>query len=518
MRDAGLRGGVTPRDEVAERGHRGLLAVVLTVQFLVALDMSVVNVALPDIRTDLGFSADDLLWVVNAYALAFGGLLMFGGRLADIVGRRRTLIGGLVVFGVASLAGGLVGSPGGLVAARAVQGVGAAALAPVAFALIAVTIPAGPARARALGLWGMAGAAGGAVGVLAGGLLTESAGWRSVLLVNVPIVALALVGAVRWIASDRRTGPRPRLDLAGAVLVTLGMTALVFGLVRTETHGWASATTVATLAVAVLLIAAFVLVEGRTRQPLLRIGLLAARPVLAANLFVLLLFSGQFATFYFLSLYLQQVLDYGPTAAGLSFLPFCVGIVVGSLVATRMVGAVGIRRLLVVGGLIGAVGFAWFALAVSADGTFWTVMLGPSLVASVGVGLCFVPLGTAAITGVAPAEAGMASGLLNSFRQIGGSLGLAVLVTVAARTTDHASGTPGERLSSGYAVAFGSAAGLLVVAALVAFILLGRTPAARPTAPQGAPDAPRAESGAATGPAAPTAAVAPDPSGPERTG
>ncbi len=478
------RGVVAGGEAGPEPRHGGLLAVVLTVQFLVALDMSVVNVALPDIRADLGFSADDLSWVVNAYALAFGGLLMFGGRLADLVGRRRTLIAGLAVFGAASLGGGLVGSPGALIAARALQGVGAAALAPVAFALITVTLPAGPARSRALGLWGMAGAGGGAVGVLAGGLLTEAAGWRSVLLINVPIVALALLGARRWIAPDRRTGAPPRLDLAGAVLVTLGMTALVFGLVRTETYGWTSAETVGTLALAVLLLAAFVVVELRTRQPLLRIGLLANRPLLAANLFVMLLFSGQFATFYFLSLYTQQVLDYGPTEAGLSFLPFCAGIVVGSVIATRAVTAVGLRWPLVIGGTVGAAGFGWFALAVSADGTFLTAMLGPSLVASVGVGMCFVPLGTAATTGVTPAEAGMASGLLNSFRQIGGSLGLAVLVTVAARATDRAHGSAAERLTSGYATAFAASAGLLLAAALVAATLLrGRGQAPAPGAP-----------------------------------
>ncbi|MFE6776925.1 MFS transporter [Streptomyces sp. NPDC057702] len=476
--DVGPRSGDKRSEAESGQRHRGLLAVVLTVQFLVALDMSVVNVALPDIRSDLGFTADDLLWVVNAYALAFGGLLMLGGRLADVVGRRRTLATGLVVFGAASLGGGLVSSPGALIAARALQGVGAAALAPVAFALITVTLPAGPARSRALGLWGMAGAAGGAVGVLAGGLLTEAAGWRSVLLINVPIVALALVGTRRWIALDRRAGAPPRLDLAGAVLVTLGMTTLVFGLVRTETHGWTSATTVGTLAVAVALLAAFVVVELRTRQPLLRVGLLASRPVLAANLFVMLLFSGQFATFYFLSLYTQQVLDYGPTEAGLSFLPFSAGIVVGSVVATRAMATLGIRWLLTVGGAVGAVGFGWFALAVTADGSFLTAMLGPSLVASVGVGMCFVPLGTAATTGVTPAEAGMASGLLNSFRQIGGSLGLAILVTVAARATDRAHGTAGERLTSGYVTAFAASAGLLALAALVAATLLrGRGPA-----------------------------------------
>ncbi|WP_246495717.1 DHA2 family efflux MFS transporter permease subunit [Streptomyces zagrosensis] len=494
-----------------------MLAVVLTVQFLVSLDLSVVNVALPDIRSDLGFTADDLLWVVNAYALAFGGLLMLGGRLADIVGRRRTLTVGLAVFGIASLGGGLVSSPGGLIAARAVQGVGAAALAPVAFALITVTLPAGPARSRALGLWGMAGAAGGAVGVLAGGLLTEGAGWRSVLLINVPLVLLALAGTRRWVAADRRTGAAPRLDLVGAALITLGMTALVFGLARTETQGWASATTLGTLAGAVLLIAAFVVVELRVRQPLLRIGLLANRPVLAANLFVMLLFSGQFAAFYFLSLYTQQVLDYSPTEAGLAFLPFCIGIVIGSVLATRTVATLGTRWLLVIGGALGAVGFGWFSLAIAADGTFLNSVLGPSLVASVGVGMCFVPLGTAATSGVAAAEAGMASGLLNSFRQIGGSLGLAVLVAVVARATDRAAGAPDARLATGYATAFAVSAGLLAAAALVAMALLRDRRTALPDLGQRQRplSAERAKEGVTAGPARGARSASPVPPRPE---
>ncbi|TVL93688.1 MFS transporter [Streptomyces sp. SAJ15] len=449
---------------------RWLLAVALTVQFMVALDMSVVNVALPDIRADLGFSEESLLWVVNAYALAFGGLLMLGGRLADIIGRRRTLVGGLVIFGGASLVGGLVDAASGLVAARALQGVGAAALAPVAFALITVTFPAGPARSRALGLWGMAGAAGGAVGVLVGGVLTEWTGWRAVMLINVPIVAFALAAAVRSVASDRRDGPAPRLDVAGALLVTTGMTALVLGLVRTETEGWASAWTVGTLGAAAVLLAAFAVAELRVRQPLLRLGLLTLRPVLAANLFTLLLFSGQFAAFYFTSLYMQRILGYGEIATGVAFLPFSAGVVLGSLLATRAMARLGAATLLLAGGLLGAAGFVWFGLAVGVDGGFAGSVLGPSLAASIGIGLCVVPMGTAATTGVAAPEAGMASGLINSSRQIGGSLGLAVLATVASHTTGD-DATP-RGLVDGYATAYLWAGGLLAVAALVAWLLL----------------------------------------------
>ncbi|WP_411081899.1 MFS transporter [Streptomyces sp. cmx-18-6] len=478
----------------AERGTAGarharwLLVVALTVQFLVSLDMSVVNVALPDIRSDLGFGRDGLLWVVNAYALAFGGLLMLGGRLADLAGPRRVLTAGLALFGLASLAGGLAWSPGSLVAARAVQGVGAAALAPVAFALITLAFPAGPARSRALGLWGMAGAAGGAVGVLAGGVLTDAAGWRAVMLVNVPIVVFALAAAARTgpvgdLAGRRRTGVR--LDLAGALLATAGTTLLVLGLVRASDDGWGSATTLGALGAAVLLLAAFVAVELRTASPLLRPGILRGRPVLTANLFCLLLASAQFGAFYFVSLYMQLVLGFGPTAAGFAFLPFCVGVVAGAILATRAVAVLGIRRLMTAGGTLAALGMAWFAATATADGGFLVSILGPSLLCSLGIGLCFVPLGTAATTDVTPGETGMASGLLNSSRQVGGSLGLAVLVTVAARVTGGSTGR--ADLSAGYAAAFWVSAGLLAAAALTAYVLLPgeRGSAAGPVAAEG---------------------------------
>ncbi|GLF97621.1 MFS transporter [Streptomyces yaizuensis] len=456
------------------RDTRWLLSAVLVVQFLVALDMSVVNVALPDMRDDLGFTPGGLQWVVGAYALGFGGLLMLGGRLADLVGGRRLLPAGLVLFGVASLIGGVVSTPGALIAARALQGVGAAAISPVALALITLSFPEGPARSRALGLWGMAGAAGGAVGVLAGGLLTDAAGWRAVMLVNVPIVLFALFAAGR----ARLPGPRdtvvPGLDIAGALLVTAGMSLLVLGVVRTESHPWGSAQALLPLGAAALLLTAFVLVERRTPRPLLRLGLLAVRPVLGANLFTLLICSGQFASFYFCSLYMQQVLGYGAGATGAAFLPFSAGVVAGSLIATRVVARTGTRALLTLGGLTGAAGLAWYALAATPDGTFLTAILGPSLVASVGIGMSFVPLGTAAVTGVAPGEAGMASGLLSSSRQIGGSLGLAALVTAAASVTGDR--TDPAALAEGHRLAYGVGAGLLALGAALAFALLpGRT-------------------------------------------
>jgi EmrB/QacA subfamily drug resistance transporter len=431
--------------------------------------MSVVNVALPGIGRGLGFDAEALTWVVNAYALTFGGLLMLGGRLADVIGRRRILVAGFAVFGLASLLGGLAQTPGQLIAARAVQGAGAAALAPVALALITVNYPAGTARSRALGLWGAAGAAGGAVGVLAGGLLTDWAGWRSVMLVNVPVVVAVLAVVRTAVPADQRAaaGSRPRLDAVGALLVTAGTSLLVLGLVRTETYGWTDWRTTGALACAAVLLALFAVTETRVRRPLLRLGLLAQGPVLAANVFALLMSAGQFAAFYFTSLYMQQVLGYGPTAAGSAFLPFCVGVVAGSVIAARTVGRFGSGTLLLAGGLLGAAGIAWFAAAVAVDGGFLLSILGPSAVASVGIGMCFVPLGTAATMGVAPEETGMASGLLNSSRQVGGAIGLGVLVTVAA----GASGEGTQGLVDGFSAAYWVAAGLLAVAAVTAGLL-----------------------------------------------
>ncbi|MEO3974169.1 MFS transporter [Streptomyces sp. CAU 1734] len=483
---------------------RWVLAAVLTVQFLVALDMSVVNVALPDMRADLGFTPDGLQWVVGAYALAFGGLLMLGGRLTDIAGGRRVLTWGLVLFGLAGLAGGVVDSPGALIAARAVQGAGAAALAPVAFALITFTYPAGPGRSRALGLWGMAGAAGGAFGVLAGGVLTDAAGWRAVMLVNVPIVLFALAATGRAaLPGAPAKGTAPRLDIAGALLITASMTLLVLGVVRTESAGWGAPVTVLTLGASALLLAAFVLVELRTRQPLLRLGLLAQRSVLGANLISLLLAASQFAAFYFCSLYMQQVLGYGATGTGLAFLPFCVGVVAGSVIAAKLLATLGVRTLLTAGGVLATAGMALFAVTATPGGSFAVSILGPSLLGSLGIGLCFVPLGTAATTGVPGGEAGMASGLLTSSRQIGGSLGLGVLVTVAASVTADRPGA--GPLADGFRATYWVGAGLLAVGVLVALALM---PGRERTAGGGVPEA-AAETGAG-GPQGPVGAGGPD--------
>ena len=449
------------------------LAAVAVVQFMVSLDLSVVNVGLPRIATGLGFSAVGVTWVIYAYALTFGGLLLLGGKAADRYGRKRVLLIGLGLFGAASLAGGFAQEPGQLVAARAAQGIGAAALAPAALALLTATFPSGRARVRAFGVWSAMNAAGGALGVLAGGLLTQYASWRWVMFVNVPMAACALALARRGVLADPPPARRSRPDALGAVLATAGLTLLVFGVVRTDQYSWASPVTVTTLAVAAALLAAFIHAERATaREPLIRLGLLANRSVAGANAYNFLVGAAMASAFYFVSFYLQRVLGTGPALTGIEFLPFALGVVAGSVLAVKLGYRLAPRTLLVMGGLLTAAGFAWFGL-ISPDGAFTTDVLGPSIVASVGFGLCLGPVVSTATVGVAPHETGTASGLLNSSRQIGASIGLAALATVAHSRTGQ-SATP-QALSDGYALGLIISAALLVAAVLIALTVLRRT-------------------------------------------
>ncbi|MFI6391633.1 MFS transporter [Nonomuraea sp. NPDC050547] len=448
------------------------LATVAVVQFMVSLDLSVVNVGLPQIAAGLGFSAVGLTWVIHAYALTFGGLLLLGGKAADRYGRKQVLLLGLGLFGLASLIGGFAQEPAHLIAARAAQGIGAAALAPAALSLLATTFPGGRERVRAFGIWSATNAAGGALGVLIGGLLTEYASWRWVMFVNVPMAAGALALAWRGVAA----GPAPvrggRPDVLGAVLATAGVTLLVFGVVRTEHHAWTSPITVTTLAVAIALLVAFVRVELTTRrEPLIRLGLLANRSVLGANLFSMLVGGAMAASFYFASLYLQRVLGTGPALTGLMFLPMALAVVAGSVLAVKLGYRAAPRTLLIAGGLLTGAGFIWFGM-ISPDGTFLTHVLAPSVVIGVGFGLCLGPIVSTATTGVAAHESGTASGLLNSSRQLGASLGLAALGTVAHHRTGQVL-TP-QTLTDGYALSLTVCAALLTVAALIALTVLRR--------------------------------------------
>ncbi|MEU5408965.1 MFS transporter [Nocardia asteroides] len=364
-------------------------------QFMVALDMAVVNVALPAIGDALRFAPLDLAWVVHIYALTFGGFLLLGGKACDLYGRRRLFTIGLVAFGIASLAGGLAQAPWQLVAARAAQGIAAAAVAPAALATLTTAFPEGPARVRALGVWGGVNAAGGALGVLAGGLLTEYADWRWVMLVNLPIVAVALVATAAGVPADRPADGPGRLDIAGAVLATGGIGLFVTGIVRTDRFGWASPETGLTLLAAALL-ASFAVVERRVRSPLVRFGLLRNRWVLGGNLFVLCAAAGQFSAFYLVSLYLQRVLGLSAGAAGAAFVPFSLCVVAGTVVATRVGARRSPRPLLIGGGLLTAAGIGGFAL-ISPGGSVLADVLGPSIVGGFGLGLCLAPVAAAVL-------------------------------------------------------------------------------------------------------------------------
>jgi EmrB/QacA subfamily drug resistance transporter len=463
----------TARPSITEPQVRpGLvLGTVALVQFLVSVDMSIVTIALPEIGDHLGFTPVGLTWVINSYALAFGGLLLLGGKAADRYGRKRVMLAGLALFGLASLAGGLARSPAELVTARALQGAGAAALAPAALSLLTSTFPTGRARAKVFGVWSAVNASGGAFGVVAGGLLTQYAGWRWVMFVNIPLVVAAVALAERAILHDRHTARSTgRPDLVGAALATAGMSLLVFGVVRTDQHSWTSATTVSTLTAAVALLAAFVIVERTTtREPLLRLGLLANRSVAGANGFNLLLGAVMGSGFYFVVLYLQQVLGTGPAITGLQSLPFAVGVVAGSMLAVRLSHRFAPRALLVSGGLLTAIGYGGYAF-ISADGSYTADILVPLVVSSVGYGLCLAPVVSVATADVGAHETGVASAVLNSSRQLGAALGLAVLGTAANHRSGHAR-TP-QALTNGYSLGLILDSVLLVAAVLIALTVL----------------------------------------------
>ncbi|MBO2463175.1 DHA2 family efflux MFS transporter permease subunit [Actinomadura violacea] len=432
-------------------------------QFLVVLDISVVNVALPGMRAGLGLGATSLQWVVNAYSLAFAGFLLLGGRAADLFGRKRVFITGLGLFTAASLAGGLAQDAGMLIGARAVQGLGAAILAPVTLSLITGTFPEGPARTRAIAMWTAVGTAGGATGGLVGGLLTDYLSWRWVLLINVPIGAAVAVVAGRWLRDEAAAAARQRLDLPGAVLVTGGVGLLAFGIGQSEHHGWTSADSLVPLLAGLVLLALFVAVEARTAQPLVQLRLFRLRSVAVGNLATLVSTMAGFALWYFLSLYMQNVLHYSAVRTGVSFLPHTAGIILGSKLAPTLMARMDARILAAGGGLMAAAGFAWQSAVLDAGGTFAGSILGPGIVMATGFGLLMTPLVEASTAGADRSEAGAVAGVVNTSRTIGGAIGLTILATAAARS--------GSDLADGYSTAFLIAAIITAAGtALVAFL------------------------------------------------
>jgi EmrB/QacA subfamily drug resistance transporter len=464
------------------------LALLCVAQFVVVLDASIVNVALPTIGEALDFTESSLPWVLNAYVLTFGGFLLLGGRLADLLGRRRLFMGGLILFAIASLAGGLASSSGQLIAARAVQGLGAAILSPAALSIVATTFKDGAERNKALGIWGAVAGSGGAAGVLLGGVLTEGLGWEWVLWVNVPIGIIAAAIAPSLILETKSEDETRHFDVAGALTITLGLSAFVFALLDAETAGWGSVQTIGTIVVSLILLGSFVLIEQRSKAPLVPFSIFRVRTVTGANVVGILVGASLFSMFYFISLYMQQVLGYSPIKAGLSYLPLAISIILSAGVASGLVTKVGFKPILAIGmGLI-ALGLLWFT-QISVDGTFLADILGPSLLAAVGLGFAFVPVTIAAVSGIEDREQGLASGLINTSQQVGGALGLAILAAIANAVIG--SNESPAKLVDGFQAAFAVGAAFAIVG-LIATLLLVRTSDSRAHVELGKEEAPAA--------------------------
>ncbi|MEU9210038.1 MFS transporter [Streptomyces sp. NPDC048415] len=444
-------------------------------QFLVVLDVSVVNVALPSMRSDLGLSAPGLQWVVNAYSIAFAGFMLLGGRAGDLYGRKRMFLVGLALFTLASLGGGLAQQGWQLLLARAVQGLGAAVLAPSTLTILTSAVPEGAARARAIATWTAVGAGGGAAGGLVGGLLVDGLSWRWVLLINVPIGAVVLAGSARWLV-ESRAGDGRRLDLPGALLVTSGLATLAYGIVQTEAEGWASAATLLPLGAGLALIGLFLLLEARTKAPLMPLTLLRVRSVSSANAAMFLSGSAMFCMWFFMTLYAQNVLGYSPLGAGLALVPSSLAVVLGSKVAPRFMPVVGARNVAALGTLVAAAGFGWQS-TMTADGSYLMAIMVPGILMMAGAGLAATPLAALATSGAAQADAGLVSGLVNTSRVMGGSLGLAIMSTIAASCTGSSSS--GDALTAGYALAFRTSGGLLLGGAVLMLVWLPRKISAR---------------------------------------
>ncbi|MFE5854478.1 MFS transporter [Streptomyces sp. NPDC056500] len=481
----------------AKGGGQGIaLLVIASCQLMVVLDITIVNIALPHIQSALDFSTTSLAWVVNAYTLTFGGLLLLGGRVGDILGRRRVFMFGVALFALASLLGGLSQNSWQLLAARALQGVGGAIASPTALALITTTFREGPERNRAFGVFAAVSAGGGAIGLLAGGMLVEWLDWRWVFFVNVPIALLILVVTPRYIPeSERHSG---HFDIAGAMTSTLGMVALVYGFIRAAQEGWRDTLTIGSFVAAVVLLGVFILVERRSRQPITPLHMFADRNRAGTYGIMLSLAAAIFGMFFFLTLFVQDVLGFSPLMAGLSFLPVSAVIAIGAGVTSQLLPKYGPKPFMVTGAILAAVGLGWLTQT-DVNSTYLGSVLGPMLIFSLGMGMQFVSLTLMAVSGVSREESGAASGLLNAMQQVGGSLGLSILVTVFGTASRNKAdevipqflkqATPAERLTfqrtgelptswanqvlaSGISSAFVMAAIFTVVAAVIALLVI----------------------------------------------
>jgi EmrB/QacA subfamily drug resistance transporter len=468
------------------------LALLLGVQFMVVLDIAIVNVALPSIKSDLGFSQENLQWVVSAYALLFGGFLLLGGRVADLLGRRRVFVVGLVVFTGASLLSGLSWGEGALIGARGLQGLGAALITPAALSILTTTFAEGKERNAALGAWGGVGAFGAVAGVLLGGILTDALSWEWIFFVNVPVGLLGLALAP-VLLSESRDARVQSFDLPGAVLVTGGLVTLVYAITQANNNGWGSLETIGLLAAAVAVLAAFVGWERRTAEPLVPFSFFRLRTVVGANVAGLILGTAIFAMFLMLTLYMQQVLHYSAMKTGVAYLAVAGTAIFWSALGAQLVTRVGVKPVLVAGMTALSAGLIYFT-RVSPDGSYLGDLLPGFLLVAVGLGFSFVPISIAALAGVQPSEAGLASGLINMSQQIGGALGIAALSAIATSTTTDSivSGTArATALTDGFQAAFIGAAAVALAGILVALVLVRR--ADLDTAPEAVEEVPALE-------------------------
>jgi EmrB/QacA subfamily drug resistance transporter len=458
------------------------VAVVCIAQLMVVLDATIVNVALPSIQRSLHMTTGNLQWVVNAYTLAFGGFLLLGGRAADLFGRRRLFFAGVALFSAASLLNGLASSAGMLVGSRALQGLGAALVAPACLSIVDTTFTNPDDQRKALGLWAGLSAGGAAIGLLLGGVLTQAFSWPWIFFVNVPIGVIAILLALRFVPDSRGEGVAQGTDVSGAVTVTGGLALLIYTIVETQTHGWGSAQTLGLGALSLLLLGAFVVIERRTKAPLVRLAIFRVRALSVGDAAMLFLAAGMFANFFFGTLYVQDILHYTPIGAGLAFLPVAVLIGVGAGAAQQLIPRFGIRSVAIVGMALAAAGLA-LMVRVSIHGTYAGTLLPSFVLLAIGLGIAFVPATLIGVSSVSGADSGLASGLFNTAQQVGGALGLAILSTLAvthtgsllagvSHPTKHAVAVA---TVSGYRVAFVVAAAFMIVAigVLVTFLRRG---------------------------------------------
>jgi EmrB/QacA subfamily drug resistance transporter len=459
-----------------------VLVLVCFAQFMVVLDATIVNVALPSIQADLELSDANLQWIVNAYALLFGGFLLLGGRAGDLLGRKRMFLFGLVLFTSASALCGLAQGELWLILSRGLQGLGAAFISPAALSIITTTFREGRERTQAMSVWAAIAVGGASVGLLLGGILVETLSWPWIFFVNVPVGLATFLLSLRLVPESKDAAAHKSFDLAGAVTVTGGLIALVYGIVRTSESGWGSVEVLGFLALSAVLLTAFVFIERRSPEPLVRLSIFSVRTVRGANVVMFIVAAGLFAMFFFNTLYLQRVLGYSPLEAGLAFLPFTVGIIIGAGLSQRFLPILGAREVPLIGLGLAVAGLLLF-LRLTPEGHYWPDLLPGIMLTSIGMGLTFVPVTLLATSGIPHSDAGLASGLFNTSQQIGGAVGLAALSTLATSRTSDALGSAGSSASDaqtasalveGFHAAWLGCAALLALGALLLLLLLRR--------------------------------------------